>query len=180
MRLSAVAVLAACAVAAAPLGDLKLGEVVPDCAFKTMDGKDVKLGDFRGDKGKAVVVHFQSKNCPVAVKPDALKKLAEKYTQADSKAAFIAVFAYGHDGAEEIRKYVEENKLPWPCVFDADKKARDHFGAKQVNTTFVMGRDGKLGYRGGITYSGEETLDAAVKAALEGGEAPKSDRKFAG
>ena len=60
------------------------------------------------------------------------------------------------------------------------KKNKEHFGAKKVNTTFVIDREGKLIYRGGFGVKDEKYVQNAVKAALEGKAAPESDKKFAG
>ncbi len=169
---------------AAP-GDLKIGEVVPDAAFKAGDGKEIKLSDFRADaekkvEGKVVVLYFQSEKCPVAVKPEAVAKLAAPYADAASNVAFISVWAYHHDTEEAVRKYVAAHGHGWTWTHDAGHKLSDHLGAKQVNTTFVLDRAGKLVYRGGCGVKEETFLADAVKAALGGTPAPESDRKFAG
>ena len=72
MRLFAISLVALLAVGAAPLADLKIGEVVPDITFKAYDGKEYKLSDFRADpekktEGQAVVIYFQSETCPAAI-----------------------------------------------------------------------------------------------------------------
>ena len=186
MKVLAVALLAA--VAAAPVQELKIGDVVKDYAFKSLDKKELKLSDFRNDKekkveGKVVVVFFQSQNCPSAVKPDAVRKLVDPYLDPKKPVPvqFISVFAYGHDNEIDVGKLVEQNKQAWPCVWDEGKKFSLHLDAKKVNTCFVLDRDGKLVYRGGPTGKKKEPLLAeAVKAALEGKKAPDSDGKFAG
>ncbi len=44
---------------AALASDLKPGEKAPDFTLKTLDGKTVKLSDF---KGKVVILHFWKSN----------------------------------------------------------------------------------------------------------------------
>jgi len=173
------------ALGASPRGDLSLGAVVPDVAMKAYDGKEYKLSDFRADaekkrEGQVVVVYFQSEKCPAAIDPDVIKKTTAAWADPKADVKFLAVYAYPHDTEKNIEKYIKKNKLAYPCSFDSEKKLRDHFGAKQVNTTYVLDKDGKLVYRGGFTSKDHDFVVEAVKAAKDGSEPPKSDQKFAG
>lgn len=167
-------------------GDLKLGEVVPDLELKSLDGKVLKLSEFRADpekgaEGKVLVVYFQSEKCPSAVAPDKVKKIAEKYAEKDGKVAFLAVFAYGGDSEDGTKKFVEANGLKYPVVYDKGKKIAEHLGATNVNTTYVMDRQGKLVYRGGLQTKKKDLAVEAVNAALDGSrKAPESDQRFKG
>ncbi|MBI4564241.1 MAG: redoxin domain-containing protein [Planctomycetes bacterium] len=190
MRMMAMA-LGALALAPAFRNDLKLGEVVPDITFKDQEGKEFKLSDFREDKdkkieGQVVVVYFQSRACPVAINPKLVKKIAEPWNDPKSGVKFIAVFTDKWDSSKIVEKYINKHELEYACVFDTGRKGRDHFGAKQVNHTFVLDKTGKLIYRGGFAQMKgtrkaiRETVVEAVKAAQESAEAPQSDRAFAG
>ena len=191
MRLAVLALAGLCVAATSPRGDLALGEVVPDTTFKAYDGKEYKLSDFRSnaDKktdGQVVVVYFHSEKCPAQIAVDTIKKITDPWNDPKNGVKFLAFFAYGHDNEKRIGEYIGENKLAYTSAWDTDKKLRDHFGAKQVNVTFVMDKNGKLIYRGGLAEfkrNGEvakETVTEAVKAAKEGTAAPKSDGRFAG
>jgi peroxiredoxin len=177
--------------ATSPRAELKLGEVVPDVEFKAYDGKDYKLSDYRSNpekktEGQVVVVYFQSEHCPAAIDPALVKKITAPWNDPKAGVKVIALYAYAHDNEEGIKKYIDANKIPYTCAWDTEKKLRDHFGAKQVNTTFVLDKTGKLVYRGGFAVmkgtknATKETVAEAVKAAKGGTEAPASDGKFAG
>ena len=179
------------AAATSPRAELKLGEVVPDVEFKAYDGKTYKLSDFRENsekktEGQVVVVYFQSEKCPAAIDAGVVKKISQGWTDPKAGVKFVALYAYGHDTEKNIEKYIAAHQLPYTNAWDAEKKLRDHFGAKQVNTTFVLDKTGKLVYRGafaamkGTKNATKETVLDAVKAAKDGSEAPKSDVKFAG
>ena len=191
MRLAAVALVGLLAVAASPRDELKLGEVVPDVKFKAYDGKEYQLSDFRANaekkvEGQVVVIYFQSEKCPAAIDPALIKKISEPWNEAKNGVKFISLWAYGHDTEKNIEKFIGDQKFPYTCAWDTKLKLRDHFGAKQVNATFVLDKDGKLVYRGGFAVmkgtkeATKETVVEAVKAAKDGGEAPKSDARFAG
>lgn len=175
-------VMAVLALSSPAFADLDLGKEVPDCAMKALDGKEFKLCDFRKtdrSEGQVVVIFFQSATCPSATKPDAVKKVVEKFAK-ESKVKFISVFAYHGDKEDGIKKFCEANKIDWTCVFDGDRKIAKHFGAKQVNTTFVIDPTGKLVYRGGLVAKKGEPAADAVAACLKGGKMPDSDKKFQG
>ena len=191
MRLIAVMLTSALALAAAPRAELKLGEVVPDATLKGYDGTEFKLSDFRADaekktEGQVVVVYFQSEKCPAAIDPALVKKISAPWNDPKSGVKLLAFYAYGHDTEANIEKFVKANQLPYVNAWDTDRKLRDHFGAKQVNTTFVLDKTGKLVYRGGFAVmkgtktATKETVVEAVKAAKDGSAAPKSDARFAG
>lgn len=165
--------------------DLKIGEPVPDIALKTLDGKELRLSDFRKDgtkngDGEVVVIYFQSVKCPSRLKAGTIKDMAGKLTADSKPVRFIAVFAYGHDSRDVVSGFVQEHALPYPCVLDDGKAVARHLGARKVNTTYVLGRDGKLVYRGAFVTRKGEPVAEAVKAALEGTTPPASDGRFAG
>jgi len=191
MKAFALALMGLFAVAAGPKDELKLGEAVPDVTMKDYDGKEIKLSDLRADpaakrEGQVVVVYFQSEKCPAAILPSEVLKVASAWSDPKAGVKFVAVYAYAHDTEQTIAKFIKENKLAYANVWDTDKKLRDHFGAKQVNTTFVLNKEGKLVYRGAFGAVNKKrevtkaTVAEAVEAAKKGTEAPKSDGRFAG
>jgi peroxiredoxin len=191
MKVVATALMGLFALAAASRGELKLGEVVPDVTMKDYDGKEVKLSEFRANpekksEGQVVVVYFQSEKCPAAILPAEIRKVASAWSDPKAGVKFIAIYAYAHDTEQTIGKFIKDNHLAYSNVWDAEKKLRDHFGSKQVNTTYVLNKEGKLVYRGpfGAVNKKREvtkaTVAEAVEAAKKGTEAPKSDGRFAG
>jgi len=190
MRLAFLALAGLIVAAAPPRGELTLGEVVPDVTFKAYDDKEYKLSDFRADadkktEGQVTVIYFHSEKCPAQIPVATVKKVADAWKDPKSGVKFLAFFAYGHDNEARIKEYIGENKLEYTCAWDTEKKLRDHFGAKQVNTTFVLDKNGKLIYRGGLLeikrkQVTKDLVNEAVKAAQGKGEAPKSDGNFAG
>jgi len=165
---------------ATPAADLKLGEVVPDIAMKTMDGKEIKLADFRGEKGQTTVVFFYSENCPSKAKIDDVKKVFDRFNADDSKVKLITIWSYHKDSSDGIKAFAEKNGLKGMMVWDEGHAVADHVGAKKVNTTYVLDKEGRLKYRGGFTSKKECTVEVAAQAATEGKDAPASDGKFAG
>lgn len=190
MKTALIVVAGLLVAATSPRAELKLGEVVPDVDFKAYDGKEYKLSDFRASadkktEGQVVVVYWHSEKCPDQIPVEEIKKIAEPWADAKEGVKFLAFFAYGRDTEKRIGEYLDENKLTYTSAWDTGKKLRDHFGAKQVNQTFVLDKTGKLVYRGAFAAMkgnsvSKATVVDAVKAAKAGTEAPKSDGRFKG
>jgi peroxiredoxin len=161
----------------APAADLTVGGDVPDISLKALDGKECSIAGLSKD-GKVIAVVSWSQDCPSG-KPciGRASDVGNKFKD-NAKVAFIAVSSYG-DSAEKLAAYAKENGLSYPMVHDGDKKIARHFGAKQVNSAYVI-KDGKLFWRGGINSKGTDDLANAIQAALDGKPAPDSDKKFAG
>lgn len=152
-------------------GDLTVGGEVPDMTFKTVDGKEVKLSELNKD-GKVVVIISWSLDCPSGAVPR-INDLAKKYGDS-KKVSIVGVSAYG-DSSEKISAYVKDNSLTYPVMHDSDKSVSKALGAKRVNTTYIV-VGGKLFYRGGCMKNGKDKVVQAIDAALEGKEAPASDK----
>ncbi|MBI2900035.1 MAG: TlpA family protein disulfide reductase [Planctomycetes bacterium] len=157
-------------------GTVEWDKVVPDLALKTLEGKDLKLSDFRKSEkaeGKVLIVHFWSYKCPSGNRILAdVKALAEKCEK--EGVGFVGICAYG-ETEEQLRKFAQENDLKYPLCFDTDKKGAKLFGAKVVTFTCVLDREGKLVYRG----AWEKAWDAAA-AAKDGKEVKERETKAKG
>jgi thiol-disulfide isomerase/thioredoxin len=175
-------VLGAIAICAALLAQDKpeVGKVVGDLSMKSLDGKELKLSQFRADKekkqdGTITVLYFWSYKCPSG-KPVIAKaaEFAKKHAGDKSGVTFLCVAAYG-ESADDLSKYVKDNDIKETICHDDGKVIARALGTKQVNTTYVMDKEGKLFYRGGFDNAAD-----AVTALKEGKAAPESDKKFQG
>lgn len=133
----------------------KIGDVVPDMDITTMDGKTVKLSDHRGEKGKPVVIHFWSTNCPTA-RDQRMEKLTEltEYC-AKNDVVFIPVSAYG-ESKEEIKEWCDENKASYSIAYDKGGATAKSLGASKVSHTLILDKDGKLVFSGGLFGKAKE------------------------
>jgi thiol-disulfide isomerase/thioredoxin len=163
----------------------ELGKVVSDIAITDLEGKEFKLSDSRADKekkkeGEITVVYFWSFKCPsgAPVIPE-VAKFVENCCGEKSGVKLICVASYG-ESKDEVAKYLKDNGIKYLVVHDDGRKIAKHFGASQVNTTFVMDKEGKLCYRGGFNTRKGCVAEDAVKAIKDGKEPPASDKKFAG
>lgn len=136
---------------------LRVGDIAPLFEAKTLDGKDIRLIDYRG---KFVLLSFWQ---PV-YHPE-VARLRELYDAYNPRGRLAIIELGGNDTLEEVKKYVEENHIPWPQVFTGEEftsgTAKDYQlpGRPWI---FLISPDGKIiasGLRG-------EKLTSAVRSAL--------------
>ena len=117
----------------------------PEFQLQTLDGREVRLSDFRG---KVVLLHFWATWCPpcLAAMPYEME-LQEKYGPEG-----FAVLGLNLDRNLEVaRKYVAENPVNYPMLV-LDAATRGAFGGvPTIPYTVLLDRDGfirkqKIGY----------------------------------
>lgn len=117
--------------------------VAPSFVVKTLDGKDIKLQDYRG---KVVVLYFWATWCkPCVAGTPKLKKF-----YADMKAAFgdnFEMISLSMDDSEHmVRKHVEEYGLIWPQVrIGIQSRISSDYGVNdRAPISFLIGPDGRI------------------------------------
>ena len=159
--------------AMAPARDLELGKPVGDVAL----GKDT-LAALTKD-GKVVAVYFWSSDCPYGPPNfENIKKVDATYADS-AKVKVVLVSSFGEPEAKATA-WAKDAGIKGSFLYDSDKHLAKFFNPRKVNATFVIDQKGNLFYRGGIANDHENLLLEAIKAALDGKEAPKSDQKFEG
>ncbi|MDB5349376.1 MAG: resA 5 [Planctomycetota bacterium] len=147
-----------------------LDKPAPQIVGKDVDGKTIRLSDF---KGKVVLVDFWATWCPpcVAMIPE-LQALQTRY----GKDGFV-ILGVNLDARREdvgsiakatpvVRQFLLDSRASWPSLLvgpasDADPAAL--FGVDEIPASFLIDRTGKVVH---IELSGSE-LDKAIKAALK-------------
>ncbi|MCA9629415.1 MAG: thioredoxin family protein [Myxococcales bacterium] len=133
----------------------KVGEAAPDFELKDLDGKSVKLSDY---KGKVVVLEWFNPGCPfvkAAHKRGSLVDTAKKETA--KGVVWLAINSgapgkQGH-GIEANKQGSTEFGMTNPVLLDEDGKVGKAYGAKHTPHMFVIDKAGKLAYAGAIDNS---------------------------
>jgi len=144
----ALFILAAFAVSS----EVEVGKAVPDFTLNGIDGKAYQLSQF---KGKVVVLEWTNPNCPFVqrVYGELLPSIQKKYAE---KVVWLTVNSTnpGHadfESAEDLKKTYDN----WHAVFtamllDPDGKVGKMFDAKTTPHIFIIDKDRKLVYAGGL------------------------------
>ena len=146
---------------------IQVGTVAPDFEMQELDGKTIKLSDW---KGKVVVVDFWATWCgPCKEGLPHTQALASQYKE----QGVVVIASCTSDERAKFEAWVRENGAQYPDVIFAhdanerglERASRKHYGVSGIPAQFVIDRDGKVaayvsGYR-----KGEVLLDAALAKA---------------
>jgi peroxiredoxin len=156
---------------AAPAGTAKIGQPAPDFSLPDLDGKTVRLADF---KGKTVVLEWFNPGCPFvqqAHRKGALKGMAARH--ADKGIVWLAINSgapgkQGH-GKDTNVKAKADFGMTYPVLLDEDGAVGRAYGAKRTPHMVVIDPAGALVYAGAIdsTAGGEPEPDEKVTNHVE-------------
>lgn len=138
-----------------------VSQPAPDFTLPDVDGKPVKLSDF---KGKRVVLEWFNPDCPFVKSAHAegpLKDLAGKTTA--TGVVWLAINSgapgkQGH-GAERNKQAAGEWKLAHPILLDETGAVGKAYGATNTPHLYVVDDKGVLVYRGGLDNAPMGTPD---------------------
>ncbi len=134
--------------------------VAPDWRLTSLDGKAIKLSDF---KGKVVVLNFWATWCPPCRReiPDFVA-LQKQY--ADKGLVIIGV-SLDEGGAAVVKPFVKKIGINYPVVMGDQKTIAAYGGIQVVPTTFIIDKTGKVAaqHEGGADRA---TFESEIKPLL--------------
>lgn len=130
----------------------EIGKPAPDFTLKDLNGKDVKLSDY---KGKIVVLEWFNPKCPFVVRTHeegSLKTTAADLTK--DGIVWLSINSSGPgkegNGIEDSKKAAETWKITNPILVDETGRVGMMYGAKTTPHMFVIDAKGMLAYAGAI------------------------------
>ena len=170
--------------AAATANAVTIGQPAPDFSLSDLNGKAVKLSDF---KGRHVVLEWHNPACPFVVKhydSGNMQSLQNKYDAKDTVWLSINSTNPTHQDympADKLKGYIADKKAtPDNYMADADGKVGQLYSAKTTPHMYIINPAGMLVYGGAIDDkrgSKQEEIKTAknfVVAALDESRAGKS------
>ena len=137
------------------------GVRAPDFTLTSLDGRKVKLSDFRG---KTVLLNFWATWCPPCkVEMPWFEDLQRQYAKDG-----LVVLGVAMDDAEpaSIAKFASELGVNYPVLLGTDQVSDDYGDVQYLPTTFYISRDGIIVHK--MTgLADRKDIEAAVKKSLD-------------
>jgi peroxiredoxin len=135
-------------------GTAKVGETAPTFTLPDTEGKTTKLEDF---KGKIVVLQWFNPKCPFVQKHYGKdgSTFNDMYKDFHDKGVvFLGVnsSAFGKEGhGKDVNSKARTDwAIEYPILLDETGKVGHEYNAKNTPLMLVIGKDGKIVYRGAI------------------------------
>lgn len=141
------------------------GQPAPEFALESLDGKTVRLSDFRG---KAVLVNFWATWCqPCKIEMPWFEEMQKEYGPNGFQVLGIAM---DDASKEDIAKFAKEMGVNYPILVGKEAVGNAYGGVQFLPSSFFIDRDGKVVDRVFGLKSRSEIEDD-IKAAMGQGRA---------
>jgi len=119
----------------------KIGEDAYAFKLTTLDGKQIKLEDYRG---KCVLLYFWATWCRPCIA--STPNLKEFYKDLSQYGDFEMISISLDDGEYKTRQHINQHKITWPqvCVGLGSRVAAEYGVSRQVPAYILIGPDGKI------------------------------------
>ena len=148
---------------APPLFAAAIGQPAPDFALPDLQDKTLKLSDLRG---KYVVLEWVNPDCPFVKKHYNSANMPTLQKEAAAKNVVWLSINSTNPKSDEFKTPTEmkawlasKNAAPNDVLFDRDGAAGHAYGAKTTPHMYVIDREGKLIYAGGIDDKRSANID---------------------
>ena len=159
---AALAVAAACATMVAAAAPLAPQSQAPDFTLRTLEGKNLRLGEQRG---RVVLVNFWATWCgPCRQEMPHLNKLYDKYRA----SGFMLLGVNVDEDTRNAAAVADKLGVRFPVLPDADKRVSKQYDLSAMPSTVLIDRDGRVrhvhrGYQTGY----ETTYDRQIRELLK-------------
>jgi peroxiredoxin len=148
------------------------GVAAPDFELASLDGKKVKLSDYRG---KAVLLNFWATWCsPCKVEMPWFVDLQKKY---GNDGLVVLGVAMDDSDNSKIAQFASEMGVNYPILLGTDKVSDQYGNVQFLPTTFYIDREGRIIGKGtGLLGRGEieENVQKALASRVAGVKAQSS------
>src|SRR5271157_424125 len=135
--------------------------VAPDFSLQSLDGKTMRLSDFRG---KAVLLNFWATWCgPCKIE---MPWFVDFQNQYGSQGLQIVGVAMDDASKEDIGKFAKDLGVNYPILIGKESVGDQYGGVPALPETFLIGRDGKIIDKI-IGLKGKADIEESIRKALD-------------
>jgi len=119
----------------------EVGSLAPDFALPDLNGKVVRLSEFRGKK--PVFLNFWATWCPSCqYEMPTMEKAYRKYKD---KVAFLTVSI--DRVPKDVAAFMKQHGLDFPALLDPDMKVSDQYEVAFIPTHYLIDKEGRIRHR---------------------------------
>ena len=140
-----------------------VGAAAPAFELSAIDGKKMRLQDFRG---KAVLLNFWATWCePCKIEMPWFVELQKEYGPQGLQVIGVAM---DDSGKSQIEKFAQQIGVNYPVLLGTESVGEAYGGVEGLPTTFYLDREGKVVARV-IGLTGRDEIENNVKKGLNQG-----------
>lgn len=110
-----------------------------DFSLKTLEGKEVKLSDY---KGKIVIIDFWATWCPPCRK--GIPDLVELQKEFNDKLVVIGISLDQQNTIKDLAPFIKQYGINYPVVLGNEKVVRDYGNIQAIPTSFIIDQTGNI------------------------------------
>ncbi len=111
----------------------------PDFSFPGLDGKKVRLSDY---KGKVVLVNIWATWCPPCVdEMPSMEKLYRKFKEQNFEILAVSI---DESGSKAVAPFMKKNRLTFPALIDSDGTIKSAYRIAAIPESFIIDKQGVL------------------------------------
>ena len=142
---------------------LSQGDIPPDFELKTLDGKTIRLSEYKGEK---VILNFWASWCPPC---KAEMPHMENYYKTKAKEKNVEILAVnltnverGGNKLEIVKNFVNEYGLTFPILLDENGEVGNTYQTITIPTSYLIDTKGLI-YKKVVGPMDEEMIEKLVK-----------------
>ncbi|SDQ79456.1 Peroxiredoxin [Virgibacillus subterraneus] len=117
---------------------LEEGQIAPDFELKTLEGKTVKLSDFRGER---VLVNFWATWCPPC--REEMPDMQKFYENKDLEILAVNL-TETENSEEDVTEFVEDFELTFPILMDENSDVANAYQVRAYPTSYMIDSNGRI------------------------------------
>jgi peroxiredoxin len=136
----------------------RVGHAAPDFSLHTLDGREIRLSDYRGH---LVFLNFWATWCgPCKVEMPAMEKL---YREFRPKGFAVVAVSSDPEGAAVTRPFRDALGLSFTIAHDPEMRVSRLYGVRSLPVTFLVNRDGIISHQ---IFGARDWNDAEARSGI--------------